>query len=61
MAPGRKTDDFWTELKVNLPTKFRPAAVQAARKRYMSVPEYCRAVLLNAIEVDGVRLDREVA
>ena len=47
---------------LSVPPTFRGAAKIAARRRHMTTPEYCRQMLLRALEADGVRLpQREVA
>jgi hypothetical protein len=62
MAP-LPTDECnsWDSIVLSVPPSFRGAAKIAARRRHMTTPEYCRQMLLRALEADGVRLPQEVA
>jgi hypothetical protein len=53
--------NHWDRIVLSVPLSFRGAAKIAARRRHMTSPEYCRQMLLRALEADGVRLPREVA
>jgi hypothetical protein len=54
-------DDFWDQVTIMVPCGFPAAAQVAAHRRKMTTPEYCRQMLLRALEADGVRLPQEVA
>ncbi len=54
-------DQLWDKIVLSVPPAFRGAAKIAARRRHMTTPEYCRQMLLRALEADGVRLPQEVA
>jgi hypothetical protein len=52
---------FWDQVTIMVPSGFPAAAQVAAHRRKMTTPEYCRQMLLRALEADGVRLPQEVA
>ena len=60
MAP-LPTDECnsWDRIVLSVPPSFRGAAKIAARRRHMTTPEYCRQMLLRALEADGVRLPQQ--
>jgi hypothetical protein len=49
------TDD-WDKIVISVPASFLGAVKLASRRRHMTSPEYCRQMLLRALEADGVRL-----
>jgi hypothetical protein len=51
----------WDRIVLSVPPSFRGAAKIAARRRHTTTPEYCRQMLLRALEADGVRLPQEAA
>jgi hypothetical protein len=53
--------EFWDQVTIMVPSGFPAAAQVAAHRRKMTTPEYCRQMLLRALEADGVRLPQEVA
>jgi hypothetical protein len=54
-------ENYWDQLIIMVPHDFGEAAQVAAHRRKMTTPEYCRQMLLRALEADGVRLSQEVA
>jgi hypothetical protein len=59
--PSLTTDECnsWDRIVLSVPPSLRGAAKIAARRRHMTTPEYCRQMLLRALEADGVRLGNE--
>jgi hypothetical protein len=49
--------DDWDTFVILVPRNFPEAAKIAAHRRRMTSPEYCRAMLLRALEADGVNLE----
>lgn len=58
MARKSTAENFWDQLTIMVPYTFPAAAKIAAHRRQMTVPEYCRQMLLRALEADGVKLNR---
>jgi len=50
-------NEFWKTMEVQVPTGFEAAASAAARRLYMKPDEFCKHILIAAVEEAG----REVA
>ena len=49
-----------TAPKLREPYTIHPRSPALSRRQHMTTPEYCRQMLLRALEADGVRLVNEV-
>jgi hypothetical protein len=50
-------ESFWEQVPLIVPKGFLAAAWTAAKRHHMTVPEWCRRMMLRALELDGVRIE----
>ena len=48
---------FWKTMEVQVPDGFEAAARAAARRLYMTPPEFCRQILIAAVKEVGVNVE----
>jgi len=49
--------EFWKVMELQVPAGFENAAAAAARRLYMRPDEFCRQLLLAAVQEVGVKLE----
>ena len=53
-----KTDaEYWKTMMVQVPSGFEAAALVAARRLHMKPDEFCKQILIAAVEEIGVHLE----
>ena len=50
-------NEFWKTMEVQVPVGFEAAASAAARRLYMKPDEFCKHILIAAVEEAGVKVE----